>query len=249
MNEGVTNQEAAEPVEKAQNGHSDKELNFRQLEASREAERKAKEVEKEARMRAEFEAEMLKRELEEIKQMLQPKEKDPLDEVEDYVDPDRLKAKLKIERAALERKAKDIAKQTYDEIKREEQEKEKRDFLGRLKKEYPDYDQVMNENNLLTLEKVDPLFLDTVLAIPDDYERRKKTYAKLKALPQPEEKVSIKEKVVENQQNPYYIPAGSGTPTAVEFDIRSKSARDAAYAKLKSAQRKPIAGGQASIQR
>jgi hypothetical protein len=37
----------------------------------------------------------------------------------------------------------------------------------------------MNENNLLALEKVDPIFLETVLAVPDDYERRAKTYKKL----------------------------------------------------------------------
>lgn len=243
MEEGVTNQEAAVPEEKAQVEQrvSDKEHNFRRLEAAREAER-------EARIRAEMELQMLRGEMQEIKSMLRPREKDPLDDVEDYVDPARLKAKLELERAAFERKAKDIAKSTYDELKREDQEKEKKDFMTRLKREYPDYDAIMNENTLASLEKIDPLFVDTVLAIPDDYERRKKTYAKIKSLPKQEPKASIKERVEENQKNPYYIPAGSGASgglPSIEFDVSSKTARESAYAKLKAAQRRPITGGHA----
>lgn len=236
MNEGVNKQEAASPEQKVSESPSDKELNFRRLEAAREADR-------DARVRAELENQMLKREIEEIKVLLQPKEKDPLDEVEDYVDPARLKAKLSIERTALERKAKEIAKNTYQEIKKEEEEKEKKNYIARLKRDYPDYESVMNESTLMTLEQIDPIFLETVLSIPDDYERRAKTYKKIKSLPKPEEKVSIQDKVAENQQNPYYMPSGSGNPSAVEFDIRSKSARESAYAKLKAAQKRPINSG------
>lgn len=240
MNEGVNDQESAVPEKEvpAQNVVSDKELNFRKLEAAREQDR-------EARIRAEMEAQMLRREMEEIKQMLQPKEKDPLDGVEDYVDPARLIAKFDKERSAFERKAKEIAKKTYEELEQQKVENEKKNYLQRLKKDLPDFDQVMNEASISQLEKIDPVFLETVLAVPDDYERRLMTYKKLKSLSKPEEKKSIQTKVVENQQNPYYIPNGSGTPAAVQIDLRSKEAREAAYAKLKAAQRRPIGNGQA----
>jgi hypothetical protein len=94
--------------------------------------------------------------------------------------------------------------------------------------------------------------LKSVLKIQDDYERRLLTYEYLKAQQpkkQAEEKASIKERVEENQRNPYYIPAGSGTPTALEFDIKSKSARDQAYQKLKEAQRRPIGNGSGNTNR
>lgn len=240
MNEGVKEQEVALPEKEtqAQKELSDKELNFRRLEAAREQE-------KEARIRAEMEAQMLKQRMAEMTERLQPQEPDPLDGVEDYVDPARLRAKLDKERAAFERKAEEIAKKTYEKIEAQKAEQEKGKFLERLKRELPDFDQVMNETNIAQLEKIDPVFLETVLAVEDNYARRLMTYKKLKSLPKPEAKPSIQEKVAVNQQNPYYIPPSSGTPAGVEFDISSKEARIKAYERLKSAQRSQINNGQA----
>lgn len=208
---------------------SDKELNFRRLEAAREAER-------EARMRAEMQAEQMRNELNEIKQMLQPKEKDPLDEVEDYVDPVRLKAKLDKERAFSRKEAREIAKQTYEEQKLED---ERKNFLPKLKSQFPDYDQVMTEANIAALEQSDPVFVRAILRESNDYVRRLDTYEKIKSLQasKPAEKMSIKAKVEENSKNPYYVPPSTATPAGIDFDISSKAARDAAYAKLKAAQR------------
>ena len=246
MNEDVNvQQESVIPVNEPQSQKeiSDKEINFRRLEAAREAE-------KEARIRAEMQAEMLRREVEEIKTYLQPKEIDPLDSVEDYVDPKTLRIKLEKERAAFERKAEEIAKKTFEKLERQKNEQEKGRFLEKLRDKLPDYDQVVNESTLIQLDKIDPVFLRAVSAVPDEYERRLMTYQKLKSLPRAEEKPSIKEKVAENQQNPYYIPTGSGTPTGgIDFDISSKDARAKAYDKLKQAQRNPIGIGQGSIKR
>lgn len=243
MNEGVKEQAIAQPeIEtQAQKESSDKELNFRRLEAAREAE-------KEARIRAEMEAQHLRKDLEEIKQMLQPKEADPLEGVEDYVDPARLRATLAKERSTYERKAEEIARKTFEKLENQRAEQEKGRFLERLKRELPDYDQVMNESNIAQLEKIDPVFLETVLAVPDDYARRQMTYKKIKSLPKAEAKPSIQEKVVENQQNPYYIPSGSGTPSglpnAIDFDVSSKDARMKAYQKLKQAQKRSVGPSQ-----
>lgn len=234
MLEGV-NTDVANPETTAQDseGFNSKEYNFRQLEASREAER-------EARIRAEMEAEMMRRELSEIKNYLKPQEKDPLDEVEDYVDAPRLKAKLDKERIRNLEEAKKIAKQIYEEQKRED---EKRNFLERLKGQFADYDQIMSEKNIANLEKIDPVFIETVCSIEDDYQRRLKTYKKLKSLEnskRSDDKSSIKEKIEENARNPYYVSPSSGSPPAVEFDLKSNSARKEAYERLKAAQRNPI---------
>lgn len=239
MTDGVTTQETANPENKAtqsQDALSNKEMNFRRLESMRDQER-------EARIRAEMQAEHMRKELEEIKTMLRPKESDPLDEVEDYVDPARLRAKLDKERASYERKAKEIARETYESIERE---REQKNYLQRLKSEFSDFDQVMNPDNLNILAQNHPAFVESVLNIPDEYTRRKIAYQYVKsAIPRSEERPSIKDKVEENKTNPYYIPPGSGTPTAVEFDIRSKNARNQAYEKLKQAQRRPIGNGSA----
>lgn len=240
MTDGVTQETAPPEAKEAPQVLSDKEINFRRLEAARDADR-------EARIRAEMAAEQMRNELMEIKQMLAPKEKDPLDDVEDYVDPARLKAKLEKERSHFKKEAKEIAERTYEERK---QKDEAANFLGRLKSQYSDYDQVMNENNLRELEKVDPEFLEMACAVADEYARRDMTYRKVKKLqlskPAPEG-LSIKEKVEENVRNPYYIAPSSGTPSAVEFDTRSKAAREQAYEKLKSAQRRPIGNNPAQM--
>jgi len=239
MTEGVTDQEIAPPKAIPQEAPSDKEINFRKLEAAREAER-------EARIRAEMQTEAMRNELQEIKQMLQPKEVDPLDGAEDYVDPARLRAKLEKVSANLKKEAKVIAQQT---IREEREQEEKKNYLQRLKNQYSDYDQVMNEANIANLESIDPVFIETVLEVPDEYARRLKTYKKLKSLQQApqkvEEKMSIKEKVEENARNPYYIAPSMATPSAVDFDIKSPQSRQQAYEKLKAAQRRPIGNGSA----
>lgn len=227
MSEGVNNPAAAAPET------SDREMNFRRLEAAREQER-------EARIRAELQAQHMQQELENIKQMLQPTEKDPLDDADEY-DPVAMKAMRERERERNRKEAETIAKKTYEKL---ETERNQKNFLSRLKSEHGDYDQVMNENSIVNLEKSDPVFLQAVLKIPDEYERRKITYDRLKAQQRSAEPgPSIKEKVAENAQNPFYIPPGSGTPAAVDYDLKSPQARQQAYERLKAAQRRPIGGG------
>jgi len=237
MTEGVQDQEIATPDKSS--SPSDKELNFRRLEALRDSER-------EGRIRAEIQAESLKAELNRLAQSLVPPEKDPLDDAEEYVDSTRLKQKLAQERAASERRAKEIAKETYEHHRLED---EKKNYLNRLRLEFRDFDDVMTPESIGALEKNEPSFVKAVKQIPDDYEKCKLAYEHLKgkaAVPQAPRQ-SIKETVEENARNPYYIPPGSGNPSAVEFDIRSKEAREQAYAKLKAAQRRPLQGGGPSL--
>lgn len=235
MLDGVKDQATASPEDKAQaQGFSDKAReNFARLEA-------AKEAEKEARIRAEMKAEQALQELNRLKSAPQPIEKDPLDDVEDYIDKERLQQVRQKDRAAFKREAEEIARKTYEERALQDSKKQ---YLASLK----DYNQVMTPDNIARLEQTNPYLAQKILNMPDPEEQRILAYETIKAsMPKVEQQVpvqSIKEKVEENQRNPYYIPSGSGTPTGVEYDLRSQSSREAAYAKLKAAQRNPIGNG------
>ena len=238
MTEGVKDQETAAPEKPVQEGRS-RDENFRRLEAAREAAN-------ERAIRAEAQAEAMQREIENIKIMLQPKEKDLLEGVEDYIDKDRFRAVMAQKEAQLKREAEQIESKTYVEMEAQRHKEEKDNFQKRLRNSYQDFDDVMTEENILKLERSDPEFLETVLDIEDPYKRREKTYKRVKKELQRTVAPSIKEKVQENAQNPFYIPSSSGTSNqAIDFDVRTPAAKKVAYEKLKNAQRNPLSGGMA----
>jgi hypothetical protein len=237
-----TNQNTAGTERLSENVSEKSRENFRRLEAARDAE-------KEARIRAEMEAEFLKKRLDEIANSTNQVEADPLDSVEDYVDAQTIRAKFDKERKALREEASRLAKEAIKEEKlaeeKKKREEEQKNSTPKLRSQFNDYDEVMNEENILRLEQDNPTFLNAVLEIQDEYKRKYATYDYLKkaGYVAPKEP-SIKEKVEENRRNPYYFEPGSGTPIAVDFDVKSPQARQQAYEKLKQAQRRPI-GGQA----
>lgn len=238
MSEDVNKQNIVDSETRSQ--QSDKELNFRKLEAAREAE-------KEARIRAEMEAQYLKREMDAIRASMQPKEVDPLDDLseDDYQEPAKLSSKIKEklnkERQHFRREAEEIANKVIEE-------RDKKDYFRRLKQDYHDFDQVVNETNLAQLAESSPELTESLMKIPDEYEKRRLAYSAIKRMGKKEEpKASIKEKVQENSHNTYYTPQSAGVPTAADYDLKSPQARQAAYEKLKLAQRRPI--GNAAAQR
>lgn len=237
MTEGVTEQETADPVKSATSQSSDKDYNFRRLEEARE-----KELER--RMQAEMQAEMLRKEIEEIKGYLKPKEKDPFDDSDEYIDPElrsRLEAKLAKERESLKREAERIARDTYSSIEKEREEADKKNFLKKLKQKYADFDEVVNEQSIIEFQKKFPDDVEIIMDIEDPYKRRERAYKKFKSWSTSKEEPSVKDVVAKNQKNPYHVPNSSApSSNAVDFDVRSKSAREAAYAALKAAQRRPI---------
>ena len=237
MTEGVTTQETAEPAKEVLSQSSDKDYNFRRLE-------EAKEKEREQRIRAEMQAEALQKEIQEIKEYLKPKEKDPFDDDDEFIDPElktRLNAKLAKERESLKREAERIARDTYSNIQKEKDEAEQKNFLKRLKEKYPDFDEVVNEQSIAEFHKKDPDAMETILDIEDEYKRRERAYKKMKSFKESTPEPSVKEVVAKNQKNPYHVPNTSApTSNAIDFDVRSKEARESAYAALKAAQRRPI---------
>lgn len=242
MTEGVNDQAIAKPEERSshnQESLSDKELNFRRLEAARDRER-------EARLRAEIQTESLKKEIESIKTMLTPKEKDPFEGIEDLADlqPSQFREILAKREAQIKKEFEQALPQKLEEYERT---KRKTNFRDTLRNQYPDYDSVMNEDVISSLPEREGRIVESLSKIEDPYERCKSAYEYLKEvlpnLQAPSQSEALKKKVEENQQNPYYFDSGFGTPSpAVEFDVRSKSAKAEAYAKLKAAQRKAIQG-------
>lgn len=251
MIEGVNNQvDSAKPDEngaQVKEQLSDKELNFRRLEAARDKERDARDREREARLKAEMQNEMLKQELENIKQMLQPKDQDLFEGIENLSDLDSSKFKeiLSKREEQIEKRFEKTLTQKLDEIERN---KRRTNFRDELRKVYQDYDKVMNEDVIATIQEREPEAVAAISAIEDPYVRCESAYKffrKHLAAPQKQETASIKERVEENMLNSYFVPSGQGSsPSAVEFDLRSKSARQAAYDKLKAAQRRPVGNGQ-----
>lgn len=254
MIEGVTeNQAIATPDNQdvLQNEtQNDKELNFRRLEDQRNQE-------KEGRLRAELQAEksqmqteMLQQQFESLKKMMTPKEKDPLDDIEDLseLDPKKLKEILSIRDTNIRKETEDSVLRRIEENKKE---KKRTDFLKILQEKYDDFDSVMNKEVVERFKEQEPDALDALFAIEDPYVRCEKAYKFIKKRigNKTQEQPSIKDRVEENLKNPYLIPSSSASSAGGDFNVRSSADKQKAYAKLKAAQRRPIGSGHASLSR
>lgn len=255
MIEGVTeNQAIATPDNEnvLQNETlNDKELNFRRLEDQRNQE-------KEGRLRAELQAEksqmqteMIQQQFESLKNMMTPKEKDPLDEIEDLseLDPKKLKE-------ILSKRDMNIRKETEESVLRRieenKNENKRTNFLKILQEKYDDFDSVMNKEVVERFKEQEPDALDALFAIEDPYVRCEKAYKFIKKRvgnKTQETTSTIKDRIEENLKNPYLLRSSSVSPGAVDFDVKSVSDKQKAYAKLKAAQRRPIGSGQVSLSR
>jgi hypothetical protein len=96
-----------------------------------------------------------------------------------------------------------------------------------------DFYEVMQ--NAEKLAQRDPELAETILRMPEGFDRQKLVYANIKALGlhKPEEKQpSIQEKIDANRRNPYYQPSGiAAAPYASAGDF-SASGQKNAYEKM-----------------
>jgi len=190
---------------------SDKELNFRALQAKYE---KQLAEERQARLEAE--------------RMVQERSKSQDDDHDDepYVDHKKLDKKLA-------RFGENAMKQTQTEIKNAVQhalyEERKQNWM----KNNPDFYDVMQ--NAEKFAQKDPELAETILEMPESFERQKLVYKNIKALGlhKPEAKQpSIQEKIDANRRSPYYQPSGVGTaPYSTQGDF-SPTGQKQAYDKL-----------------
>lgn len=194
---------------------SDKEMNFRRLEA------KAMQAERELMDERQRRQEMERR-LNEISQREEVEEETD----EPYVDHKKLDKKLnkfgqntksEIKNAMVE--AKELAK---EELKQEFFLENHSDFFNVL-----EYSEKFAEKH--------PKLADNILKMPQGFERQKLVYQMIKELgmdkPQTKEQ-TIQEKIDSNKRSPYYMPSGVGTAPYQSVGDYSAGGQEQAYKKM-----------------
>ncbi len=195
---------------------TDKELNFRALEAKYQ---KQLEIERSARIEAE-------RTVQETLSRKQVVQEDDEDDSEPYVDNKKLNKKLSKFGQSTQseiQKAMEIAKQSAKEELKQEMWLENN----------PDFFDVLQHADKFAQRA--PKLAESILRMPEGFERQKLVYQNIKefgldkpALPEK----SIQQKVDANRRSPYYQPSNVGTaPYASQGDF-SESGQKNAYDKL-----------------
>jgi hypothetical protein len=208
----------------SENKNNDKELNFRMLEAKYKqqlAEERA------ARLEAEKKAQEIA-----IKSKQNIVEDDDNDD-EPYVDRKRLEKKLAVF-------GQQTMQTTQSEIQKAVQtalyEERKQNWL----KQNSDFYEIMNHAD--KLEQLDSEFAETILQMPDTFERQKLVYKSIKNLglhkPVDEKKSDIQHKIDQNRRSPYYSPSGIGTSPYANAGDFSKQGQEQAYLKMQELKRR-----------
>jgi hypothetical protein len=171
--------------------------------------------------------EQLQRELEEARTARQrQQEPEDDDNAESYVDHKRLSRQL----ASFERKIDEKIDKKAEEKARAMVEKERKDTWLRNN---PDFYDVLQHADKFA--ERDPELAETILTMPEGFERQKLVYKNIKALGihKPETKApSIQEKVDANRRSPYYQPSGVGSaPYAAAGDYSPVGMKNA-YQKM-----------------
>jgi hypothetical protein len=215
-------QEQPQEQEKAQN---DKEINFAKV-------RKQLEEERAARQAAELRASEYERTLQQRQQAKRDLEEEEDDNDEPYVDHKRLDKKL----AKFGQKTRE---ETQQEIKKEVNialaEERKTQWL----RNNPDFYDIMNHAQ--SFADRDPELAESILQMPDTFDRQKLVYRNIKALKlhqKEEPKSSIQDKVDQVKKGAFYQPSGVGTAPYVPMGDCSPAGQKTAYAKMKELQNK-----------
>ena len=82
----------------------------------------------------------------------------------------------------VERQKSRIVKDAVDEIEKRYQQREQSQFLDKLKKQYSDFDDVVNPETIALLENTKPELASTIAALGDPYKMGIQSYEMIKAL-------------------------------------------------------------------
>lgn len=209
------------PTEQSpENKPSDKELNFRALEAKYQ---RQLEQERAARIEAE-------RLVQEATAKKQHNEEDD-DDNEPYVDKKKLNKTLaKFGEQNKQQTQNDINQAVHHALK----EERKQNWI----KSNPDFYEVLQHAEKFAQQ--DPELAETILEMPDTFERQKLVYKNIKALgihkPQAKQP-SIQDKIDANKRSPYYQPSGVGTAPYSQVGDFSSTGQKQAYDKMKELQK------------
>jgi len=199
----------------SENKPSDKEVNFRNLEAKLAQERQARL--------------QMEQELQQLKSKSQTNDEE--DDSEPYVDHKKLKKTLS-----------SLGQTTQGEIQKA-MEQAKFAAKAELKQEMwleknSDFNEVMSHAQ--KLYETDRELAEAILEMPEGFERQKLVYKNIKALGlhKPVQKEpSIQDRIDSNKKRPFYQPSGVGSaPYASQGDF-SQSGQKNAYDKMKELQR------------
>jgi hypothetical protein len=227
----MTMNASQENVDQSTNQPSDKELNFRRLE---EKFNRTIEQERFARQQAEEKFSQLER-------MVNNKQaSNDDDEIPDepYVDHKRLQKS----QARMEKK---IVDETDNRIQRAVSQALEAERRTQWLKQNPDFKEVMD--NAQKFADRDPELAETILNMPEGFERQKLVYKNIKALglhKKPEPEKTIQETIDQNRRTPFYQPTNVGTPPyagLVGFDRNQASNptnQKNAYDQMKALQRR-----------
>jgi hypothetical protein len=205
---------------------SDKEYNFAQMRKQLDHERQEKQK---------FEARLAELEHQRAATARKPYKDDDDDDDTDepYVDEKRLKKKLsKFEEnldKKIEQKAEEKARTLIDEERRN-------NYL----RENADFNDIMNPDLLQKFHDKFPKLTESILRMPDGFERQKLVYEGVKALglhKKEEPKESIQGKIDQNKKNPYYMPSGQGSAPYGNNGDFSPTGQKSAYAKMQELKR------------
>lgn len=203
------------PVDEAR--QNDKELNFRKFEAKHKQELQA---EREKRLEIE-------RKLDELSKKSQM---DDDDDDDPYVDKRKLEKKLA-------RFGEQTKQQTQSEIQKAVgialQEERKANWL----KSNPDFYETLQHAEKLALKN--PELAESILEMPETFERQKLVYKNIKALglDKPELKQpSTQERIESNKRSPYYQPTGVANAPYASVGDFSEAGQKNAYEKMKELQ-------------
>lgn len=208
--EAIGTQETAAKSEQPK--QNDKEYNFRAQEAKYERQLAQERSEKER----------VVRELEEIRQSRSKVEED--DDSEPYVDHKRLEKKLQ----KFGQNTKSDIQQAMEEAKRKAKDELKQELWL---ENNPDFYDVMQNHSERFFEKA-PQLADTILKMPEGFDRQKLVYHNIKSLgiDRPEQRqLSIQEKVDANRRSPFYQPTGIANAPYTQAGDFSESGKKNAY--------------------
>lgn len=174
---------------------NDKEYNFAQIRQQLEKERAEKSA--------------LMQELEKTKRLAQEKLSVPDEDDHDdepYVDHKRLKKELG---KVVQRTSSETDSKIQNAVNRALAEERQKQWV----KNNPDFYDIMQHAQAFADK--DPELAETILEMPEGFERQKLVYKSIKAMglhKPPEQKSGIQDKIEANRKSPYYQPSGMGSP-------------------------------------
>ncbi len=207
----MTAQTPQNQLQPTQTAPSDKEINFRKQEAMYQ------------RMLAEKDAKLKEMEHQAQKQAHHDDEDD---DSEPYVDKKKLNK-------VLNKFGEQSKQHTQTEIKQAVQQALGEERKANWLKNNPDFYEVLQHAEKFAQKY--PELAETILEMPEGFERQKLVYKNTKALglDKPEEKKStIQDKIDANRKGPFYHPSGQGSAPYASAGDYSESGQKNAYAKM-----------------